>query len=475
MGSLFGSLNASLTALRSFEQALEVSQNNVSNVSTPGYARQVATLQALRFSLGSGLLGGVENGPTLSTQNEYANQAVRTQLSLQGKSGAQTNPLAAIESLFDASGQSGVIGALNQLFQSFSAWSSAPSSTSAQQDVLAKAQAVAQSFQSTASSLTHTTADLDQQIRSTVQQINNIASDIRNYNAEIAKHLSSDPDPGLDARLHASLESLSKLVDTTARFESNGTVTVLIGGQTLLVIGTTQYSIQANFTDPPAGPNANAIPDAHIHNEDGDDITNQFLQGSLGGLLEVRNQVLPGLQGNGSQQGTLNQLAKQVADRVNAILTAAQTAGGQAGIPLFAYNPASPVDVAATLTLNPNITIGTLAPVEPGTPPVSNGAALALSNLGNSTAAADQIAGQTILEFLNGMAARVGQQASDAQDGQGLHTQLLAQAHAFQDQVSGVSLDAEAIQVLELQRGYQAASKMVSVVDTLTQTLINMV
>ena len=42
-------------------------------------------------------------------------------------------------------------------------------------------------------------------------------------------------------------------------------------------------------------------------------------------------------------------------------------------------------------------------------------------------------------------------------------------------QVSGVSLNEEAINVMELQRGYQAISKMITVIDGLTDTLINMV
>jgi flagellar hook-associated protein 1 FlgK len=78
------------------------------------------------------------------------------------------------------------------------------------------------------------------------------------------------------------------------------------------------------------------------------------------------------------------------------------------------------------------------------------------------------------LQFYASVASQIGQQVSDAKDGTDLHTSLLAQAKSFRTQVSGVSLDQEAIQVLEFQRSYQAASKMVTVIDTLTQTLIDM-
>jgi flagellar hook-associated protein 1 FlgK len=477
MGSLFGALNSSLDAIEAFQTELNVSGNNVSNASTPGYARQVSTLEALPFDTSSGLTGGVQAGPTQSTQDEYVNQAVNSQYSQQGSFTAQSSALASIQGLFDVSGQTGIVGALNNLFQSFSAWSADPGSTSSQQGVLTSAQELAQSFQSTAASLSQTTVQLNQQISSTVQQINQTASQIQADNVAILQN----PDPaggvnaGLDANLHASLQSLSQLVDTTVTFASDGTATVLLGGQTPLVIGTQQNAIQASFSGATGSVNPGAVPNAQILDANGQDITGQISQGSLGGLLSVRNTVLPALQGNGQQVGALNQLAQQVADQVNQTLTSATTPGGQPGTPLFAYDTTSPIDVASTLTLDPNITASALAPADPGPPPVSNGAALALSNLGQSTASGDQIDGQTILQFLSATATQVGQQASDAQTGQNLHTQLLAQAQAVQTQISGVSLDAEAINVMELQKGYQAAGQMVSVINGLADTLLNMI
>jgi len=63
----------------------------------------------------------------------------------------------------------------------------------------------------------------------------------------------------------------------------------------------------------------------------------------------------------------------------------------------------------------------------------------------------------------------------DATAGETVTTQSVAQAKALRDQVSGVSLDEEAVRVMELQRGYQAITKMISVIDGLTETIINMI
>ena len=161
------------------------------------------------------------------------------------------------------------------------------------------------------------------------------------------------PDPGAQANLEASLESLSQLADVTVNYNPDGTANVLLGGQTALVLGQQQYSISASFSSTGSGGNANAVPDAQILDSNGQNITGQISQGSLGGLLNVRNVTLPSLQGDSTQQGSLNILAQQVADRVNAILSSANTTGGQPGTALFTYSTASPVDVAATLARQP--------------------------------------------------------------------------------------------------------------------------
>ena len=272
--------------------------------------------------------------------------------------------------------------------------------------------------------------------------------------------------------MHASIQSLSQLANISVTYAPDGTATVLLGGQTALVIGTQQDSIGTNFSGTTGATYPGGVPNVQILDANGDDITSQISQGSLGGLLNVRNNVLPSLQGNGDQLGALNQLAQQVADRVNGILTSATTPSGAPGSPLFAYDTTSPTDVASTLTLDPGITASTLAPANATS---SNGAALTLANLGQSTAAGDEISGQTILQFLSSMATQVGQQAADAQTGQNVAAQSLAQAQAVQTQISGVSLDAEAINVMELQKGYQAAGQMVSVINSLADALLNMI
>jgi len=470
---LFANLTTSVKALNAFEQSLEVAQNNVSNASTAGYAKQLATLNALPFQPGTGLLGGVQAGAPQSTRDEYLEQAVQYHNGVLGNYSAQAQALGGIQPIFDVTGQTGIIAALNSMFQSFSAWSANPDSAAARQDVLSKAQDLGTSFQQAATVLSSVTSNVGNQIDSTVSQINTLAAQVQAYNVQHSQNGSADS--GLDAHLHDTLETLSGLAGITARFESDGSVTLLLGGQTPLVIGNHQYSLQtANFT--PASPtNPNATPSIQIRDANGQDVTSHVVAGTLGGLLTVRNSVLPALQGDSQQAGALNQLAQKVADRVNQLLASGNDPSGNAGAPLFTYDASSGANTARSLAVNPNITANTLAALDPGPPQVANGIALSLSNLGTSTAATDTIGGQSMLDFLNGQTQIIGQQVASATSGQTVAQQSLTQAQAMRTQVSGVSLNEEAINVMQLQRGYQAISKMITVIDGLTDTLINMV
>ena len=80
----------------------------------------------------------------------------------------------------------------------------------------------------------------------------------------------------------------------------------------------------------------------------------------------------------------------------------------------------------------------------------------------------------TFDQFYGSSASWIGNQLSQAQSAQSAQTQAVSQARSLRQQLSGVSLDEEAARLIALQRSYQAASQMVTVIDSLTQTLINM-
>jgi flagellar hook-associated protein 1 FlgK len=123
------------------------------------------------------------------------------------------------------------------------------------------------------------------------------------------------------------------------------------------------------------------------------------------------------------------------------------------------------------MAANPNMTASQLPPVDQNG--VANGVPLALGALANSTPASLGSTGYST--FYGNTVALVGSQLNQAQSNQTMTAQTLAQAQSMRQNESGVSLDAEAINVLQFQAGYQAVAKMINTLATLTQSVIDMI
>ncbi len=446
-------------ALDVFQQALNVVQNNVNNSSTPGYAKQTLNLEAMPLDVTGGLAGGVAAAGLNNSRNQYAEEQVQRQTQTLGQYTAQAQATGSIQSLFDVTGTSGVPAALSALTQAFSAWSVTPTDSALQQNVLENATSLANSVQSLYSSLTANAQQIDSTIGTTVGQINAIAGQIQAYNAD--RLTRTTPDPGEDAQLNSALDNLSQLTNFSTVTQSDGTVTVMLGGGSPLVIGTQQNLI--------SGGTASGGQD-QIFDSQGNNITTQVTSGQLGGLLDVRNRVLAAVLGDSQQTGSLNQFAAALADSVNQTLqsgTVSSTAGAASGVALFTYNPAN---AAASLAVDPSVTGAQLAPVDASG--VANGNANALAALAGTASTA--LGGVSLTQFIGQMAADMGNENQTATNNQTTQQQVVAQATTLRDQASGVSLDEEAVNVLQFQRAYQASAQVLTVLNTLADSLLSM-
>lgn len=430
-----------------FEKALSVTENNVSNASTPSFAKQRLPLESLVFDAELGLPGGVEAGEVQSLRNGYAEQNVRRRQQAYARSEQMAAELARIEPLFDATGESGIPAALSNLFQSFSAWSVAPNDTVARRAVIERAGELSARVRETAGGLVGASINTEALIRDSVETINTLAGRLRDLNIECRRDYRNLRDPGLDARLHSLLEELAQYADFTTLRQPDGSVTVLLGGQTPLVIGESQYEISADTTG--------AV--AVVRDANGVDITAQVTEGRLGAFLEIRNNTIPGFLAD------LNRLAATLADRVNEVLAAGLDANGQPGAPLFAYD--APENAAFTLQVT-GITPSELAAATAGAPG-GNGNALDLAALAES----QEIDGFTFVGFYATLARGVGHAIQGAREDQQRHNEMLLQARSLRNELSGVSLDEEAIYVMSYQRSYQALTELIGILSRLLDSV----
>ena len=444
MSGINDALVNSGNSLGTLERSLSVIQQNVGNASTPGYARQdvVGAIDSLSDDAVT---------QTESSRDQFAEAAVRQQNSQFGYYDQLSSTLQAAQTNFPANADSGIPSAINNLFSSFSALATSPNDPTARQQVIAQAGQVALAFNTTAANLTSLEATTRQQISSEVENINHLAGLVQRFNVSNQANSANAKDPIADAKLNDTLEQLSEYGNVQALKQTDGSITLLLGGQTPLVVGQKQFPITADVT---SGVTA-AIRDAN-----GADITSEITGGRLSGSLAALNQSIP------SYQSGLNQLAQGLADSVNSTLAGGADSNGAPGTPLFTYN--SSTDAASTLAVS-TITTDQLAAASDSAPG-GNGNALALTALGT----AQNLNGFTYAGFFGNLSAQVGQDVSNVSSGQTLETQLLAQARAQRTAVSGVSLDDEAVRLVEYQRAYEAVAKVVTVLDQVSSDTINM-
>lgn len=452
MGSLFVSLLNSANSLRMFQRGLGVVENNVSNIQTPGYVKQRMELQADRFQPEVGLPGGVSLSAIVDSRDEYAERNVRRQLGGQGYSSQKSAGLSALEPVLNIQDKAGIGGALNRLFQSFSALTVAPNDTSARQVALDRAGELALSVRRTGDNLADTQHENDRDLSTNLRQLQAVGERLRDLNAQFRSDFRAQKDAGLNAQLHTALEQLSELTDANVLRQDDGSVTVYLGGQTLFLLGENLYPVQAQFSDEQA-----VLTDAQ-----GADVTDRFQAGKIGALLELRNEAVPGYQRD------LDQLAAGIADAVNAILAGGLDMNGQPpAADLFAYDANS--GAARTLSVN-GLAPGELA-LAATSAPGGNANALALAGLDQSPA----VDGFTFSEYYGNLAARVGRSLATSREELQTHQNLVAQARSWREAVSGVNLDEEAVMLMQYQRAFEATTKMVTTLNEMTQELMGLI
>ena len=103
--------------------------------------------------------------------------------------------------------------------------------------------------------------------------------------------------------------------------------------------------------------------------------------------------------------------------------------------------------------------------------PSGNENALALAAL----AGAGLVNGVTHTDSFAALVSEVGQSGAAASSQLGTQTQILATAQAVRDSFSGVDINEEAIQLLQFQQAFQATTRVIQVLDSLTTEILALV
>ncbi|HME36553.1 MAG TPA: flagellar hook-associated protein FlgK [Candidatus Sulfotelmatobacter sp.] len=453
MSSLNASLAIALSGLTAEQGALEVTTNNVANVNTPGYSRQVPNLVSSDpividpLTLGTGVtLQSIE-----SIRDPILESSIQQETQTQGQLNAQVAALQQTQVNFTTS-TSDIGTEITNFFNSINQLSASPADLSVRQGVLTAAGNLASSFNTTANNLTQQQTSLDQNVVQTVGQINQLSQQIAQLNGQI-NHLESDGESAgsfVDQRQQA-IDQLSSLVNVSV-IPSNNSLILTTANGTPLVLGTQSFQLQTQ-------PNAAGLHEVYAG---GTNITSLITSGQLGGTLQVRDQQIPAIQAE------LDTLAAGLANAVNGVQAAGYDLNGKLGTNLFNPPPAGGTGAAASLSVA--ITDPALIAASSDGTSGSNGNAEAMYAL--STQAG--IDGQTPTDYYSGIVFNVGNDVSNATAEQSASTQVLQQLNDQRASISGVSLDQEAANMVQYQNAYAASAQVVTTINTMMYDVLQM-
>ena len=460
MSSLFGTMSVALQSMLAQQGAMAVVANNIANANTPGYSREVPVMEESPPILnGNTMVGtGVTMSSVESVRDNILNLRIQQETSQQSGLSSYVNSMNQVQALFNETQGTGLQTYLSDFFNSFQSLATDPTSSSLRKAVITAGQNLAGAFSQTSQSLGTIQQGLDQSVEQTVAQVNQLTAQVANLNEQIQEVSNSGDNPGaLEDQRDEALNSLSGLIDTAVIYSNDGTVSVTTTQGALLVAGNQSSALTTQL---------NTATGMHEVLAQGADITSSIDGGQLQGLINARDNSIP------SAQSSLDNLAAGLISAVNQQQKDGYDLSGSPGADFFtpftSTTGGGDAGAAATMTValtNPD----QIAASSDGTEG-DNGNATSMANLQNASI----VSGQTAGDYYSNLIDEVGNDVSNATSEQEAVGLVLQQLTNQQSSISGVSLDEEAANLVLYQRAYEAAARVISVVDELTSTTINM-
>lgn len=462
MSTISGIVNSALSALNTYQVAIDVTNNNIANSETAGYSRQRAVIQARdSVSLTTGTIGG---GVTISKIERIYDSFLTSQLCSAnedyGKWEAETETLASIEEVFSDTDDSGLSSALSDFWNGWQDVVNDPSDSSARSVLTSTADTLAKTFNSMSSELSGIQKDIDNSVADTVNSINDLVQQIADVNQKIADADASGMDTNTyKDSLDLLVQELSSFVDIhTYTNEAGQTCVQLVSGKPLVEgIATWSLFTETNSTT--------GLKDILWTDSGGGSavITQEISSGKLGGYLEVRDEVIT------SYQDKLDELAVSIMEQVNALHTGGYDLDGESGVAFFSGAGASDLAVNSEILDDPGkIAASTTADGVP-----DNGSnATAIANLQDSLVLDSGTS--TFSDYYASMVSDIGSTVSSAESMYSTQSDLVEFCENQCASVSGVSQDEEMAKLVLYQSAYSSAAKVITILDEMLQTLIDM-
>jgi flagellar hook-associated protein 1 FlgK len=327
-------LSIAQSGLHAAQAGINTTGQNIANVSTPGYSRQVVEQQpspSVQYGLTSVGQGTNVTGINRIYSEFLAVQAntARTTSSNLATQSAEMQPINNL--LTDSS--SGLSTSVLDFFNKLQDLSSKPSDTSTRQTVISASQNLVARFNDAQKQLTNVNSSLNIQIKDSVTKINEAASQIASLNQQIAVSQTSRGGSNVNGLLDQRdqvVANLSKQIKLTVN-EQDGNYNVMIGNGVPLVLAFNTYKMEvvASKNDP-TRLNVSYTPNGGAEV----DVSDVLLGGSLGGIFDFRKNIL------NPTQNTIGQIILGITSDINTVNKTGLKSNGMLGGNIFTQ-PAS--------------------------------------------------------------------------------------------------------------------------------------
>jgi flagellar hook-associated protein 1 FlgK len=473
--------------------------SNISNANTPGYAREIANV--LTNSYGGSDVASVTreaNSALLEQVNASTSQAASAQALANGLTAlAQTVSDSASSSSTSGSTQNGnsPSAMLANLQDALTTYEASPSDASAGQAVVTAASDLASSLNSGAATVQQVREQADSGMASSVSTINSLLNQFSQVDGTIVSGLATGANvSSAEDTRDTILTQLSQQIGISAVANPNGSTSIYTdSGVTLYqsgVVSSLSFTPTATYT---ASTTGNAV------TVDGVAITGAsspmpIQSGALAGLADLRDTVGP------EYQAQLDQLAGGL---VNAFAESDQstTTTGLPSLPgLFTYSGATSLPATTDMT-------GLAASIEvnPAVDPSQGGDVSLLQNGGingsnytynttdsgytgriqqligatTATQSFDPSAGlgssDSLSDYANASVSWLQAQNQQASNQVDYQNSLVTQATGALSNATGVSLDTEMTNMLNIENTYTTTAKLLTTVNDMFTALINAV
>ena len=458
MASSFGGINTALTSLYAQRRALDVTGQNIANANTEGYTRQRAEMQSQVGSISpamyartDGLGTGVAVSDVQRMRDEFLENRGRAEHGKSAYLAQQTAAYGSIEDMFAEPGDTALAAQLHDMWGGWNDVSNNPQLTATRSTLLQQASTVADGLNSAHASLTSQWSQNNTQLAAYTNEVNTTADSIAQLNDSIVKAKATGLTVNeLEDRRDLQVMKLSELTGATASARVNGAVDVFVGNSTLVSEFTTrklEVSGAKRLDDQNSDPMTLRWADTKTAVQAG---------GTMGAMADTMTTIIPAIS------DALDSVAKNLADKVNTLHNGGYSKDGSTGLDFFTSSSGGDI-TAGTIRLN--ITDPDQVAVSGADGTYDNTIADQMADLGESIDGPDR-------EY-QGMIGQLGVAAQASGRRNDIQATVTEQVDASREGQSGVNLDEEMTNLLTYQRGYEAASRVLTTIDSMLDQLIN--